>query len=630
MPRKSSKSKKNLFWQITLFGFLSLFVFGLFVFIFFARDLPRPERFGELHTPRPTEIYDRTGEVLLFEIFGEEKRSIISIENLPEHVLNAIIVAEDTSFYKHIGIDPKGIVRSIVANIRTGTRGQGGSTISQQLIRSSLLTTKKTIARKIKEIILTLELERQYSKEEILEFYLNQVPLGSNVYGVGAASQLYFGKRAEELTAAEAAVLAAMIQAPTYYSPYGNQTEELNERKEWIINRMEQAGYLSKQEASAAVIEKLEFSQPLIAIKAPHFVLYVLDQLFKDYGEEFVRAEGLRIQTTLNWELQEKTEELVAQISKTNAGFAAHNTAVVAINPQNGEILAMVGSRNWFGSSFPEGCTSGVNCRFDPKVNVATTLTGRQPGSAFKPFVYATAFNNGYDGNATVIDEETNFGIWGDKEYIPQNYDGKFRGEVSLRQALAQSLNVPSIKVLLDFAGIKESIDTATKMGISTLNRPLSDYGPSLVLGGGEVRLLDLVSAYGVFAAEGRRTPPISITSVRGSDGKIIRRYEKSSIQVLSPVVAKEITSILSDNEARSAMFGSRSLLYFPEYEVAAKTGTTQEFRDAWTIGYTKDIVVGVWVGNNDNTPMAEKPGVVLAGPLWNGVMTKALELLTP
>ena len=555
---------------------------------------------------------------------------MIAIENLPGHVLNAIIVAEDTSFYKHIGIDPKGIIRSILANIRTGTRGQGGSTISQQLIRSSLLTAKKTIARKVKEIILTLELERQYSKEEILEFYLNQVPLGSNVYGVGAASQLYFGKRSEELSAAEAAILAAMIQAPTYYSPYGNQTNELHERKEWIINRMEGAGYITEQEALAATNEKLEFSQPLIAIKAPHFVLYVLDQLFEEYGEEFVRAEGLRIQTTLDWNLQEKTEELVTQISKMNAGFAAHNTAVVAINPQNGEILTMVGSRNWFGTSFPEGCTAGIDCKFDPKVNVATTLTGRQPGSAFKPFVYATAFKNGYDGNTTVIDEETNFGVWGDKEYIPQNYDGKFRGEVNLRQALAQSLNIPSIKVLLEFAGIKESIDTATEMGISTLNRPLSDYGPSLVLGGGEVRLLDLVSAYGVFASEGRRTPPISITSVKRSDGKVIRRYEKSSIQVLSPVAAKEVTSILSDNEARSAMFGSYSLLYFPEYEVSAKTGTTQEFRDAWTIGYTSNITVGVWVGNNDNTPMAEEPGVVLAGPLWNGVMTKALELLTP
>ncbi|HEA84482.1 MAG TPA: hypothetical protein ENI04_00685 [Candidatus Wildermuthbacteria bacterium] len=348
---------------------------------------------------------------------------------------------------------------------------------------------------------------------------------------------------------------------------------------------------------------------------------------YGEYGEEFVRAEGLRVQTTLDWSLQEKAEEFVTQMSKMNTGFDAHNAAVVAINPQNGEILAMVGSKDWFGTSFPEGCAAGLNCKFDPKVNVATTLTGRQPGSAFKPFVYATAFKKGVNGETTVIDEETNFGVWGDKEYIPKNYDEKFRGEVTLRQSLSQSLNIPSIKVLLEFAGIKESIETATEMGISTLNRPLSDYGPSLVLGGGEVRLLDLVSAYGVFGAEGRRTPPISITNVKGSDGKTIRRYSKSSIQVLSPDVAKEITSILSDNEARSAMFGLHSLLYFPEYGVAAKTGTTQEFRDAWTIGYTKEVAVGVWVGNNDNTPMAEEPGVVLAGPLWNRVMWEALQL---
>ncbi|MDZ4231992.1 MAG: penicillin-binding transpeptidase domain-containing protein, partial [Candidatus Pacearchaeota archaeon] len=319
----------------------------------------------------------------------------------------------------------------------------------------------------------------------------------------------------------------------------------------------------------------------------------------------------------------------ISDLADQNKALGAHNAALAAVDPNTGEILVMVGSRDWFGNSEPAGCTSGLSCLFDPKVNVATSLPGRQPGSAFKPFVYATAFKKGFDDNTVVIDEETNFGVWGDQEYIPRNYDGTFRGPVTLRQALAQSLNIPSIKVLLDFAGIQDSIDTARAMGITTLQDAFA-YGPSLVLGGGEVRLLDMTSAYGVFAAGGKRIPPYSIKRIESSDGRVLKETRKTPIIVLDPKVAEMITSILSDNAARIPVFIENSSLNIPG--VAAKTGTTQESKDAWVMGYTKNISVGVWVGNSDAEPANENPSVILGGPIWNRFMRSAVELrgLTP
>ena len=312
-----------------------------------------------------------------------------------------------------------------------------------------------------------------------------------------------------------------------------------------------------------------------------------------------------------------------------NEFFNAYNTALVAINPSTGEILSMIGSKNWSGEPYPKGCISGKNCLFDPKVNVAAYLQGRQPGSAFKPFVYAVAFEKGADDKTVVEDVETNFGIWGDEEYIPQNYDGLFRGTVTLRQGLAQSLNVPSVKVLLSLAGIQDSIARAKELGITTLKDP-SNYGPSLVLGGGEVYLLDMVVAYSVFASEGKRVYPLSILTVEDSKGRELLHNENRAIQIMEPKVARLITNILSDNKTRAPVFGSRSQLVVPGFETAVKTGTTQEYRDAWTIGYTKDLVAGVWVGNNDNTAMRDAPGVVVAAPIWNQFMREALPLLTP
>jgi len=314
--------------------------------------------------------------------------------------------------------------------------------------------------------------------------------------------------------------------------------------------------------------------------------------------------------------------------------FDAHNATLVALDPTTGEIIAMVGSKDWFGEPYPEGCVPGQTCLFDPKVNVATYRIGRQPGSAFKPFAYVTAFSRGYNDLTTVVDEETNFGIWGQEEYIPHNYDNLFRGTVTLRQSLAQSLNIPSIKVLLNLAGLQESVATAHDMGITTLEDP-SQYGPSLVLGGGEVKLLDITSAYGVFATGGKLAPPLSIKRVVSEGGATLQENINTSIAVLSKEATDMITSILSDNEARTPIFGANSLLYFPNKQVAVKTGTTQDFRDGWVVGYSPStnsgqapLVTGVWVGNNDNSPMNKEPGIVVAGPIWRQFMDYALAYL--
>jgi len=388
---------------------------------------------------------------------------------------------------------------------------------------------------------------------------------------------------------------------------------------------MGQEHYLNQEEVDRAKAEELNFAENLQSIKAPHFILYIENYLFEKYGKNFLEQGGYRVYTSLDWDLQEKAETIVKEGAERNKAYNAYNAALVAINPKNGQILAMVGSKDWYAKE-PEGCNKETGkCKFDPKVNVATYRIGRQPGSSFKPFVYATAFQNGYNDKYIVIDEKTDFGIWGGKDYSPENYDGLFRGPVTLRQALAQSLNIPSVKVLVNLAGIPESIENAEKFGITTLNKPESFYGPSIVLGGGEVKLLDMVSAYGVFPTEGLRAPPVSILKIEDSKGNIVEESKISPKRVLEEEPARLINNILSDNEARTPMFGSHSPLYFENYEVAAKTGTTDNFRDAWTIGYAPSIVVGVWVGNSDNTSMAKKPGVVLATPIWKEFLLNVL-----
>lgn len=623
---------KTLFVRLFKFCFwggvvliLALVLTALSLFVYHAKDLPRPEKFTEKSFVESTKIFDRTGKVLLYELYNEEKREIIPLSSVPDYLKYAVISAEDAKFYSHHGIDFRGIFRSIQINLKLGKPIYGGSTISQQLIRSTFLTNEKTIKRKTREIILTLELERRYSKDQILEWYLNQVPFGPNIYGVETASKTFFSKQTKDLSINESATLAALLQAPSYLSPYGGHQDELIARKNYILDRMAKEHYLNPEEVESAKKEELKFAEPQQSLKAPHFVFFVQDYLFEKYGKDFLEKEGLKIYTSLDWEMQESAEKTVKEGAKKNISNKAYNASLVAIDPKTGEVLAMVGSADWFGKSLPEGCISGQNCLFDPKVNVATYRIGRQPGSSFKPFVYATAFEKGYDDKYIVIDEETNFGIWGGKPYIPQNYDNKFRGPVTLREALAQSLNIPAVKVLRDLAGLNDSIETAKKMGITTLTKPSSFYGLSIVLGGGEVKLFDMVSAYGVFATEGLRAPPISVLRIEDSQGNIIEENKKTPKRVLSAEASRLISDILSDNEARAPMFGTRSPLYFENYQVAVKTGTTGDYRDGWVIGYTPSIAVGVWAGNNDNTPIYRKPGAMVAAPMWHEFMANVL-----
>ena len=627
---QKSRKKRILFFVLMFFVFFFFAsAFGLFgLFVYYAKDLPRPEKFTERSFTESTKIFDRTGEVLLYELYGEEKREIIPLSQMSENIQHALIATEDANFYKHHGLDFEGIFRAIKLNISLRTPTFGGSTISQQLIRSTFFSTEKTIERKTREIVLTLEMERRYSKDQILEWYLNQIPFGPNIYGIEAASKTYFGKQAKDLSVAEAASLAAMVKAPSFFYPYGQHKEDLLNRKDYVIKRMEQEHFITTEEAEMAKNEELEFIVREESIKAPHFVLYIENYLFEKYGQDFLEQGGLKIYTSLNWEFQQIAERIVTEgAARNKTYFKAYNASLVAIEPKTGEILAMVGSKDWSGE--PEGCDEETGiCKFDPKVNVATFRIGRQPGSSFKPFVYATAFQKGYSDKYIVIDEETDFGIWGGKHYIPSNYDGKFRGPVTLRSALAQSLNIPAVKVIANLAGQKDSVANAIKFGITTLTQPASYYGLSIVLGGGEVKLLDMVSAYGVFANQGLQIPPVSILRIEDSNEKIIEENKKSPKRVLEEEVAILISDILSDNEARTPMFGPHSALYFADYDVAAKTGTSGDYRDAWTMGYSPSIVVGVWAGNNDNSPMASRAGVAIAGPIWRAFLLEVLPKL--
>lgn len=625
--RKKSEAKLSIALKtLVLLSFLaSASFFG--VFIYFARNFPRPEIFTERHLPQSTKIFDRTGEVLLYEVYGEEKRTWAPLGEISPFLREAVIAAEDGNFYRHFGVDPRGVIRAILADFKIGSPVYGGSTIPQQLIRSTFLTAAKTAERKTREIILAIELDRRYSKDQILEWYLNQVPFGQNAYGAEAASQTYFGKKISEISLPEAAILASLIQAPSYLSPKGEHLDELLARKDYILGRMKNLGFISQGEMDAAKNQELNFVEKPIQLKAPYFTLWVKQVLEEKYGEEFLRNKGLRVYTSLDWTVQDVAEKTVKEGVERNRAYGAYNAGMAAISPQTGEVLAMtVGTGDYNAKSYPEKCVSGISCLFDPKFNVVVGTKenpGRQPGSAFKPFVYATAFKKDYDDKFIVIDEPTDFGQWGDQDhYTPQNYDGLFHGPVTLRQSLAQSLNVTSVKTLLNLAGLEDSAKTAQDLGITTLKPP---YGPSIVLGGWEVKLIEMISAYGVFAAEGLKMPITPILKIETNDGEIIFENKNTPKRVLEKKAANLINSILSDNEARTPIFGPRSPLYFPDYQVAAKTGTTQDFRDGWIIGYTPSIVTGVWVGNNNNAPIKKEPGGVVAGPIFHSFMEKIL-----
>ncbi len=589
------------------------------------QNLPSPEDLFQRRIVQSTKIYDRSGAVLLYEIHGEERRTVIPFGEIPEAVKQATIAAEDANFYRHGGLDFKGIARALLTDIAALDFRQGGSTITQQLVKNSFLGHERTIRRKLKEALLAVSLETRLSKDEILNLYLNQIPYGSNAYGIEAAAQTFFGRHARELSGGEAALLAALPKAPSYYSPYGQHKDELLARKDRILERMAGLGSISPEEAERARAEKLRFLPATKNIRAPHFVMYVRDYLVERYGETEVEEGGLIVTTTLDWKWQEEAERLVAEGARKNEELIqAKNMALVAVDPTSGGILAMVGSRDYF------------DVENDGNFNVATAL--RQPGSAFKPFVYATAFLKGFTPETVLFDVPTEFnplcapggeprpgsGIDPQDCYHPANYDERFRGPVSVRQALAQSLNVPSVK-LLYLTGIDDSIKTAEALGITTL-KDRSRYGLSLVLGGAEVKLLELTSAYGVFANDGILNPPAAVMKIETASGRVLEEHRPEPRLVLDQRVARMISDVLSDNDARVPVFQPRSSLYFPDVQVAAKTGTTQDYRDAWAVGYTSAVAVGVWAGNNDNTPMRQKgSGVMAAAPIWHEYMAFAL-----
>ncbi len=600
-----------------LFGGLALA--GAFIWI--GRDLPDPSKLVERTVPESTKIYDRTGQTVLYDIHGEKKRTLVSLEDISNYAKWATITAEDKDFYKHSGFDLKGILRALFFDLIRGEKIQGGSTITQQLVKNLILTNEKTYVRKIKELILAYRIEKKFSKDEILKMYFNEVSYGSVIYGIETASQSFFGKSAKDLDLAESALLAIIPRAPTYYSPYGDRLGELLARQKDLIDKMVGVGYVTPAEAEAAKKEKLTFKIKQ-DILAPHFVMYIKELLTQEYGEKLVEEGGLKVYTTLDLYKQKIAEDVIkARVEANMKNFRAYNAALVSIDPKTGQILAMVGSKDYFADPLPAGCTPGVNCKFEPNVNVV--LRPRQPGSSFKPIVYATAFKRGYTPETILFDVETIFKT-DTKDYIPHNYDSKEHGPVTMRQALAGSLNIPAVKTVY-LAGIDNVLNLADELGYTTL-KDRSRFGLSLVLGGGEVKLLEHVAAFGVFAREGEEHQLTAILKVVDKNGRTIFEHRDQSKNVLDPEIARQINSILSDNEARSFVFGAKNYLTLTDRPVAAKTGTTNDYRDAWTVGYTPSLVTGVWVGNNDNSEMKKgADGSMVAAPIWNDFMERVL-----
>ena len=561
--------------------------------------LPTKENFH----PTQTIFYDRNG-IKLYETAGAHQPIPIKLNEVPRPLVLATLASEDADFYKHRGVDPEAFARATYKNIFTDEQ-QGGSTITQQLIKNTYLSSERTIPRKLKEMSYAILLENKFSKDEILERYLNEVYYGQQSYGVADAAKTYFGKTVNQLTLGEATMIAGLPSAPTLYSPLGANPQLAKERQRYVLDRMIKLGYITQEQGDAAFIEPLNYVKEESVFHAPHFVFYVKQELAKYYGDDVVDHGGLKVHTTLDLAKQGILEQEVREGAANVRRFNGSNAAAVAIDPKAGEVLAMVGSRDF---NDPE---------IDGKVNVATA--DRQPGSSFKPFVYLAALKQGKTAAHVLHDRPTTFY----NTFTPRNYDGGYRGNVTLRYSLASSLNVSSVE-LLDQVGTKPSLDLAHEMGISTLNEP-DRYGLSLVLGGGEVKLLDMTSAYGILANKGLNPGRATVTKVEGPDQKTLYERKPQPRQVVDEGLAFIMSDILSDNRARTPGFGASSPLNFPR-PAAVKTGTTNNFKDNWTVGYTPNLVVGVWVGNNDGTPMRGISGVQGAAPMWSSAMQRLLQ----
>lgn len=590
----------------------------VFMYFFVLKDIPKATQLGSTSQPQSSKIYDRNGE-LLYTMYTGRNQTYIPLKSIPKQLQQATIAIEDRNFYNHGAIDFQGILRAIVVNLQN-ERVEGGSTLTQQLVKSSLLTPERTIQRKAKEIILSFIVEAIYPKNKILEMYLNQVAYGGTAYGVDAASQVYFNKPVSDLTLAESAFLAGLPQAPSRYAPFGSHPEEGQARQKRVLEAMFEEGYITEEQMNAAKNEDLEFSAIRDEIKAPHFVFYVRDFLAEKYGDEMIEKGGLSITTTLDLKTQKIVEDAIATEGATLRESNWYNAAAVVTHPMTGEILAMAGSRDYFDSEH------------DGNVNVA--ISRRQPGSSIKPINFATGLINGYTAATPFIDKRTCFPNPGQASYCPRNYDGSFHGVVQMREALANSYNIPAVK-MLKLNTVESMIETAEKMGITTFT-DAERYGLSLTLGGGEVTMLQMTEAFGVFANSGYRIPVQPILKIERANGEVVEEYDPptsilSGEKAIPEGVAFIISHILQDNAARTPAFGANSPLRIPDYPVSVKTGTTNDYRDNWTIGYTPSFVTSVWVGNNDNTPLrGVTSGITGAAPIWNDIMTALLEGTEP
>lgn len=621
LPRKASRDPQQS--QLAPLSQIKPFVIGvlltlLFIFIpynawLFLQSLPNPQLLTQRDLEVSTKIMDRNGQ-LLYEIYVDQNRTPVKLEDIPLIVKQATLAIEDNDFYHHPGFSIRGILRATSNLIVHREVLGGGSTITQQLIKSALLTPEVTIVRKTKEIILAFWAEWLFSKDQIFEMYLNQVPYGGTAWGIESASQTYFNKPVTSLTLAEAALLAGLPAAPSEYSPFGSHPEKAVVRQREVLERMEIDGYITPEQKQQAIAYPLQFAKPRVGIRAPHFVMYIKALLEKKYGPRLLERGGLRVVTSLDLTLQEKVEEIVKTHVDSLARLQVGNGAAVVTNPRSGDILAMVGSRDYFDDSR------------DGNVNVTTAL--RQPGSSIKVVTYTAALENGMSAATIINDAPIVYQNTGSEPYAPVNYDGKFHGPVPLRNALANSYNIPAVKTLAAI-GLPAMMDKAKAMGINSWSRDPSRYGLSLTLGGGEVTMLEMASVYGSLANMGKRQELRPILQVTDYTGKVLEdQVPSKSVEAVKPEVAWIISHILADNTARSQAFGLNSALVIPGYTVSVKTGTTNDKRDNWTAGYTPSYAAVVWVGNNDNSPMNPylTSGITGAAPIWHDIMVEILK----
>jgi penicillin-binding protein 1C len=623
--RRAQRTKILQIAGVVVFGFI---IVACLAVLYFATTVPSIQEIGSQQIGQSTKIYDRTGTVLLYDVNNGQKRTLVSFDQIPQSVKDATIAIEDQQFYTEPAFDIKGILRALFVDITTHSFAEGGSTLTQQLARTAFLTLDQTISRKIREFILAVKLNEYYSKDQILALYLNEVPYGPNISGVGEASMDYFGVSVDQLNIAQSAVLAALPQAPTYYSPWGTHVSELLQRQQLVLQQMYNTNKITKAQLIAAQNFKIIFQPQSMSgtgIKAPHFVMAVENYLVQKYGENEVDNGGLKVITTLNWQMQQQAETAVtAGVARNTQLYKATNGALVAQDPITGQILALVGSADYFDTSN------------DGNFDVATQGL-RQPGSSLKPFIYMTAFQMGYTPDTILFDVPTEFSTNSSCPAIPdynstntdcfhpQDFEGTFAGPLSIRDALAQSVNVPAVKMLY-LVGEKNAIQNAYNFGLTTLTDP-AQYGLSLVLGGGAVKLVDLTEAYSVLSQDGIKHAQTMILSVQDANGNTLESYQDQASQVADAQSVSLVNDILSDNAARAPLMGaSQNLTVFPGYDVALKTGTSNDYKDAWAMGYTPSLVVGVWAGNNNDTAMQRAGSSILAAvPMWNAFMVQAL-----